>query len=46
MTTVDWGGEEVLADAMRVDAGAFSWDVHGRCGFASDFDYASDSEGR
>jgi hypothetical protein len=42
----DRRGEEVLADVMRVDDGAFSWDVHGRCGFASDFDYASDSEGR
>jgi len=40
----DRQGEEVLADVMRVEDGAFSWDVHGRCGFASDFDYRSESE--
>jgi hypothetical protein len=34
-------GHEVLADLMRVDDESLSWQVHGRCGFATDFDYSS-----
>jgi hypothetical protein len=39
----DHPGHEVLADVMRVDDEALSWEVHGRCGFATDFDYSSGS---
>jgi hypothetical protein len=39
----DQPGEEVLADVMRVDAEPLHWEVQGRCGFASTFDYASDA---
>jgi hypothetical protein len=39
----DHPGHEVLADVMRVDDEALSWKVHGRCGFATDFDYSSGS---
>jgi hypothetical protein len=38
----DHPGEEVVADLMKVDDGALQWEVSGRCGFASDFDYSSD----
>jgi hypothetical protein len=38
----DRPGEEVQTEIMRVEDGALRWDVHGRCGFASDFDYRSD----
>ncbi|HET9833738.1 MAG TPA: hypothetical protein VFP91_18580 [Vicinamibacterales bacterium] len=37
----DHPGHEVLADLMRVDDEPLSWHVHGRCGFATDFDYSS-----
>ncbi len=37
----DRPGEEVTAEVMRVDDGLLRWEVHGRCGFASTFDYAS-----
>lgn len=38
----DHPGEEVRADLMRVADEPLQWEVHDRCGFASDFDYASD----
>jgi hypothetical protein len=38
----DQPGEEVQTETMCVDDGALRWEVHGRCGFASDFDYRSD----
>jgi hypothetical protein len=38
----DQPGEEVQTEGMRVEDGALRWDVHGRCGFASGFDYRSD----
>jgi hypothetical protein len=38
----DQPGEEVQTEIMRVEDGALRWEVHGRCGFASDFDYRSD----
>lgn len=34
-------GREVITDIMRVDDGEFSWEVRGRCGFATDFAYSS-----
>ena len=39
----DHPGEEVRAELMRVEDDPLRWDVYGRCGFASDFDYASDA---
>ena len=39
----DHPGEEVLADLMKVDDGPLRWEVSGRCGFATDFDYSSDA---
>jgi hypothetical protein len=38
----DHPGIEIRADHMRVDAPPLTWNVSGRCGFASDFDYRSD----
>ena len=38
----DHPGQEVHAD-MRVADDPLQWDVHGRCGFASTFDYSSDA---
>lgn len=38
----DHPGQEVIADVMRVDDSALSWEVHGRCGFATSFSYRSD----
>ena len=38
----DQPGEELRADLMRVADDPLQWEVHGRCGFASDFDYASE----
>lgn len=35
-------GEELRAELMRVDDQPLRWEVHGRCGFASNFAYASD----
>jgi hypothetical protein len=34
-------GQEIVADVMRVEHPDFSWEVHGRCGFATDFAYSS-----
>jgi hypothetical protein len=38
----DHPGTELQAGLMRVDDPPLHWEVHGRCGFASTFDYASD----
>jgi hypothetical protein len=40
----DHPGEEVRTELMRVDDPPLGWEVVGRCGFASDFAYASDQE--
>lgn len=37
----DQPGQEVIADTFRVDDGPLSWDLHGRCGFATNFAYSS-----
>jgi hypothetical protein len=34
-------GQEVIAGTFRVDDGPLSWDLHGRCGFATKFSYSS-----
>lgn len=39
----DHPGEEVQAEVMRVDDHPLHWEVRGRCGFASTFDYQSDA---
>jgi hypothetical protein len=36
----DRPGQEVIASTFRVDDAPLSWDLHGRCGFATDFDYS------
>jgi hypothetical protein len=38
----DRTGDEVRAEVMRVDDAPFKFEVHGRCGYASTFDYRSD----
>jgi hypothetical protein len=40
----DHPGEEVRAEIMQVDDGPLAWEFMGQCGFASDFDYSSDSD--
>ena len=37
----DQPGQEVIADAFHVNDTPLSWDLHGRCGFATDFAYHS-----
>jgi hypothetical protein len=37
----DRPGEELVGELQRVDDGALRWEVRGRCGFATDFDYRS-----
>lgn len=37
----DHPGQEWVADVMRVDEEALSWEVTGRCAFATDFVYSS-----
>ena len=37
----DHPGQELVADLQRVDDGRLRWEVQGRCGFATDFDYRS-----
>ena len=37
----DQPGQEVIADTFRVNDGPLSWDLHGRCGFATKFAYSS-----
>ncbi len=39
----DHPGEELRTELMRVEDHPLRWEVHGRCGFASDFDYLSDA---
>jgi hypothetical protein len=39
----DHPGDEVQAEVMRVDDHLLHWEVRGRCGFASTFDYRSDA---
>ena len=39
----DHPGEELRTDLMRVADDPLQWEVHGQCGFASDFDYPSDA---
>ena len=38
---LDRPGQEVVSDELRVDDGSLNWDLHERCGFATDFHYAS-----
>jgi hypothetical protein len=35
-------GQELRTSVIRADDAPLQWDVRGRCGFASDFDYRSD----
>jgi hypothetical protein len=37
----DQPGQEVIADTFRVTDRPLSWDLHGRCGFATNFAYNS-----
>jgi hypothetical protein len=34
-------GQEVIAGTFRVEDAPLSWDLHGRCGFVTDFAYSS-----
>jgi len=38
---LDHPGQELVASRMMVQDAPLSWDVNGRCAFATDFDYAS-----
>ena len=38
----DRPGQELRASLLRVEDAPLRWEVSGRCGFASDFDYRSD----
>jgi len=38
----DHPGQELTAQLLRVHDGALRWEVSGRCGFATDFDYRFD----
>jgi hypothetical protein len=38
---LDRPGQEVIAGTFRVEDAPLSWDLHGRCGFATDFAYNS-----
>jgi hypothetical protein len=38
---LDRPGQEVIAGTFRVNDAPLSWDLHGRCGFATDFSYSS-----
>lgn len=38
----DHPGQEVVSSLMRVQEPPLDWDLRGRCGFATDFDYRSD----
>ena len=37
----DQPGQEVIASTFSVDDAPLSWDLHGRCGFATKFSYSS-----
>lgn len=39
----DRQGEEVLCEIMRVEDDRLHWEVTGRCGYSSSFDYRSDA---
>ena len=39
----DRAGEEVVCEVMRVEDDRLHWEVTGRCGFSSSFDYRSDA---
>ncbi len=34
----------MVTDLQLVDDGSLRWKVRGRCGFATDFDYAGDAD--
>ena len=36
----DRGGEELVADELRVEDGPLSFDYSGTCGYAATFDYS------
>ena len=38
----DRGGAEYFADELRVDDEPYTWELHGNCAFATQFDYASE----
>ncbi len=40
----DRPGQELRADVMAVDDRTLSWEIRGRCAFATSFDYRSDSK--
>ena len=42
---LDRPGQEVVSDELRVEDGPLSWDLHERCGFATDFNYTSAGPG-
>jgi hypothetical protein len=42
----DRPGTEVLCETLQVEEPPLRWEVSGRCGFATDFAYRSDREGR
>jgi len=42
----DQPGTELLVEHMAVNDGPLQWDLHGRCGFASRFDYRSGNDER
>ena len=37
----DQPGQEVIASTFSIDDAPLSWDLHGRCGFATKFSYSS-----
>jgi len=39
---LDRPGQEVIADTFRAGDAPLSWELHGRCGLATDFAYSSD----
>ena len=39
----DRPGQELVMDVFRVADPPLGWEVRGRCGFATDFAYSSDS---
>lgn len=40
----DHPGTEMVTDLQLVDDGSLRWEVRGRCGFATDFDYVGDAD--
>jgi len=40
----DHPGREVITEQQRIEDPPLRWEVRGRCGFATDFSYASDEE--